>query len=193
MAIKAIVGLGNPGEKYVKTRHNAGFWLIDELVRQYGGEAKAEKKLHGEFAQISLANHVLKLLKPSTFMNKSGDAVQALAQFYKLHPKEILIAHDEIDLPPGKAKFKHGGGHGGHNGLRDIIRHLGGDFPRLRLGVGHPGSRDAVIGYVLHAAGKAEQAELDAMTDRAANAIPILVAEGMEAAMLNLHTQNTSE
>ena len=192
MAIQAIVGLGNPGEKYVKTRHNAGFWLIDALAQQYGGELKPEKKLHGDCGQVTIGGEIIRLLKPSTFMNKSGDAVQALAQFYKLKPADILIAHDEIDLPPGKAKLKHGGGHGGHNGLRDIILHLGNDYPRLRLGVGHPGSREAVIGYVLHAAGKAEQAEIDQMIERSAAIIPTLIQEGMESAMLTLHTNPAS-
>jgi len=188
--IAAIIGLGNPGPKYVKTRHNAGFWLVDALLHQFGGSFKADSKLQAEVATVTIAGQDIRLLKPTTFMNKSGDAVVALAQYYKLHPNHILIAHDEIDLPPGAVKLKHGGGHGGHNGLRDIIRHLGNDFPRLRLGVGHPGRKEEVVNYVLHHAGMDEQAELDAMIERSAKVMPLLVEKGMDAAMLELHTKS---
>jgi len=149
--LKVIVGLGNPGSKYTETRHNAGFWFIEELAREYSASFRQEKKFHGEVAKISLAGKDIWLLKPETFMNRSGLAVQSLMSFYRINADQLLVAHDEIDLPPGTAKLKTGGGHGGHNGLRDIINQLGTkDFHRLRIGVGHPGSKDQVVDYVLH-------------------------------------------
>jgi PTH1 family peptidyl-tRNA hydrolase len=153
--LKVIVGLGNPGSKYTETRHNAGFWFIEELAREYSVSFRQEKKFHGEVAKISLASKDIWLLKPDTFMNRSGLSVQSLMSFYRITADQLLVAHDEIDLPPGTAKLKTGGGHGGHNGLRDIISQLGTkDFHRLRIGVGHPGSKDQVVDYVLHNASR---------------------------------------
>ena len=146
--LKVIVGLGNPGAKYTETRHNAGFWFIEEVARKYSATFRPENKFHGEVAKISLQGKDIWLLKPATFMNRSGLAVKSLLSFYRISAEQLLVAHDEIDLPPGTAKLKTGGGHGGHNGLRDIISQLGtNDFHRLRIGVGHPGSKDQVVGY----------------------------------------------
>ena len=150
-AIRLIVGLGNPGREYETTRHNAGYWWLDELARLQNLSFKSESKFHGLAARGQLHGHEMLLLKPQTFMNVSGRAVGALAQFYKIAPAEMLVVHDELDLPPGVARLKMGGGHGGHNGLKDIIAHLGSkDFWRLRLGIGHPGERADVAGYVLN-------------------------------------------
>lgn len=148
--IKLLVGLGNPGAKYQFTRHNAGFWLLDEVARHLDLAFRADTRYQGLIARYEYGGRVLHLLKPSTFMNRSGLSVQLLAQYFKITPPEILVAHDELDLPPGIVRLKTGGGHGGHNGLRDVIASLGSaDFARLRLGIGHPGNKDAVVDYVL--------------------------------------------
>ena len=148
--IRLIVGLGNPGDKYSDTRHNAGFWLIDALAARYTTPLRQENKFFGRMAKLSLQGNDCWLLEPTTFMNRSGQATRALARFYRLAPEQILVVHDELDLPTGTVRLKKGGGHGGHNGLRDIISMLGSrDFYRLRLGIGHPGHRDQVTNYVL--------------------------------------------
>jgi len=150
-AIRLITGLGNPGNEYDRTRHNAGFDFIDELASTLNVQLKSDKKYFGDVGKTTINNQDVWLLKPTTFMNRSGQAVQALAQFYKIELSEILVAHDELDLPPGTAKLKTGGGHGGHNGLRDIIARMSNqrDFHRLRIGIGHPGSSDQVVSFVL--------------------------------------------
>ena len=187
--IKLIVGLGNPGARYQKTRHNAGFWLLDQLAVSEGGRLVEEKKFQGEYGKITLAHQPLHLLKPLTFMNASGRAVSAVARFYDLAPEEILVVHDELDLPEGTAKLKLSGGHGGHNGLRDIIAALDSkDFYRLRLGINHPGERNQVVDYVLHPPGKAEQAQIDTAITRGLNILPILLQDGAEKAMHRLHS-----
>ena len=156
--IRLIVGLGNPGREYAATRHNAGFRWVDEFARVHGASLRSDGKFHGQVARTVLHGHEVHLLKPQTFMNVSGRAVAALAHFYKIAPQHILVAHDELDLPPGSAKLKLGGGHGGHNGLKDIIAHLGTqNFWRLRIGIGHPGERAEVTNYVLNAPRKEEQ------------------------------------
>lgn len=189
--IKAIVGLGNPGDKYAKTLHNIGFWYADELLRAYPAASFAkEKKLHGEQAVVSHNGERLILLKPDTFMNNSGQAVVALCQFYKFKPEEILVAHDELDLPPGTVKMKQGGGHGGHNGLRSIIQHVGANFQRLRLGIGHPGHKDRVLGYVLNPARKEDQPALDDMLYRSAKNFDVLQQQGWNIAQQQLHSSN---
>jgi peptidyl-tRNA hydrolase, PTH1 family len=142
--LRAIVGLGNPGTEYARTRHNAGFWFVDRFADAARASFRRESKFHGELAR---AGDVL-LLKPMTWMNRSGQAVQALAQFYKLPPTEILVVHDELDLPPGVARLKLAGGHGGHNGLRDVHHHIGENYRRLRIGVGHPGVKERVMPYL---------------------------------------------
>jgi PTH1 family peptidyl-tRNA hydrolase len=188
-SIKLIVGLGNPGREYEATRHNAGFWWVDELARAHNASFKADSKFHGLVARASLHGHEVHLLKPQTFMNVSGRAVGAVAQFYKIEPAQILVVHDELDLPPGSAKLKLGGGHGGHNGLKDIIAHLGTkDFWRLRVGVGHPGERDEVVKYVLNAPCKEEQALIEEAMQRAQDVAPLVIEGRMEAAMLKLHS-----
>jgi PTH1 family peptidyl-tRNA hydrolase len=188
-AIRLIVGLGNPGREYVTTRHNAGFWWLDEFVQQYAVTFKADSKFHGLVAKIHLNGHELCLLKPQTFMNVSGRAVGALAQFYKILPSEILVVHDELDLPPGSAKLKLGGGHGGHNGLKDIIAHLSTkDFWRLRIGIGHPGDRAEVVNFVLNAPPKEEQLLIEEAMQRSQSVASLIVEGKQEAAMLKLHS-----
>jgi PTH1 family peptidyl-tRNA hydrolase len=187
--IKLIVGLGNPGKEYANTRHNAGFWWVDELTRNQNVNFKADSKFHGLVARASVHSHEVHLLKPQTFMNISGRAVGAVAQFYKIEPAQILVVHDELDLPSGNAKLKLGGGHGGHNGLKDIIAQLTTkDFWRLRIGIGHPGDRAEVVNYVLNAPRKEEQVLIDEAMQRAQDVAPLIIEGKMEAAMLKLHS-----
>jgi PTH1 family peptidyl-tRNA hydrolase len=188
-AIKLIVGLGNPGREYEATRHNAGFWWVDELTRTQNVNFRTDNKFHGLVARTTLLGHEVHLLKPQTFMNVSGRAVIALALFYKILPDQILVVHDELDLPPGSAKLKLGGGHGGHNGLKDIIAHLGTkEFWRLRVGIGHPGERAEVVNYVLNAPRKEEQVLIDEAMQRGQDVAPLIIEGKMEAAMLKLHS-----
>jgi len=188
-AIRLIIGLGNPGREYESTRHNAGFRWVDGLAQAQKLDFRSEAKFHGLAARGQLHGHEMLLFKPQTFMNASGRSVGALAQFYKIAPAEMLVVHDELDLPPGVARLKMGGGHGGHNGLKDIIAHLGTrDFWRMRLGIGHPGERDEVSNYVL---GNPRSEELVLITDamQKAQSIAHLIIEGkIEAAMLKLHS-----
>jgi len=187
-----VVGLGNPGDRYAQTRHNAGFWFVDELARRHGGSFRADKKFHGELARISVAGRDCLLLKPMLFMNRSGLSVASVANFYRLVPAAVMIAHDEIDLPPGTLRIKQGGGHGGHNGLRDILPALGSpDFWRLRIGVGHPGHRDQVVNYVLARAGAAEQRLLDEAINDAVDAFPLLLAGEIGKAQQTLHSRKS--
>lgn len=187
--IRLIVGLGNPGPEYQHTRHNAGFWLVDELAWQWKASWRNEGKFFGTIARAETGGQEVWLLKPMTYMNLSGKAVSALARFYKIDRQEILVIHDELDLPPGTAKLKQGGGHGGHNGLKDITAQMGGnDFWRLRIGIGHPGDRNAVIGYVLNKPRQEELTEIENAMHRAEQVIPQVVAGQMEKAMHTLHT-----
>ncbi|WP_024304097.1 aminoacyl-tRNA hydrolase [Pseudogulbenkiania sp. MAI-1] len=188
--IRLIVGLGNPGPEYEKTRHNAGFWLVDELAWQHKATLKGEGKFFGEVARAPQpGGNDLWLLKPMTFMNLSGQAVAALARFYKIAPEEILVVHDELDLAPGTARFKQGGGHGGHNGLKDIIARLGTpNFWRLRLGIGHPGDRSEVVGFVLKKPRSEEQGAIEDAMAAALRVLPQAIAGDMPAAMKTLHT-----
>ncbi len=189
-AIRLIVGLGNPGREYEATRHNAGFWWVEAFARMHGASFRPEGKFHGLAARAAVHGHEVHLLMPQTFMNVSGRAVGAMAQFYKIEPAQMLVVHDELDLPPGSAKLKLGGGHGGHNGLKDIIAHLGTrDFWRLRIGIGHPGERGEVSNYVLNAARKEEQALIDDAMARAQEVAPLIVEGKLEAAMLKLHSK----
>jgi len=194
MPIKLIVGLGNPGKKYDATRHNAGFWLAERLAAQRRLSLRKEPKFHGLAAKLDTASGHAWLLLPQTWMNESGSAVGALAQFHKIAADEILVAHDELDLPPGGVKLKQGGGHAGHNGLRDIIEHLGtADFWRLRIGIGHPrdvaASEQEVVDFVLHPPGKEERALIDAVIDRGVAVFDLILADNMAAAMHKLHTK----
>lgn len=188
--IKMIVGLGNPSSEYEQTRHNAGFWFIDELAWQYKATLKEEKKFFGSVARISISGSDLWLLKPSTFMNRSGQAVAALAQFYKIKPEEILVVHDELDIPCGRIKFKLGGGNGGHNGLKDIQARLGTpDFYRLRLGIDHPGDRNLVVGYVLNKPSPEHRQQIDEAINKSLKAVPMLLAGEWEEAVRFLHSK----
>lgn len=187
--IKLLVGLANPGPDYAQTRHNAGHWYLNQLASQENIQLKAEAKFYGLTGRIQFAGNDIRLLVPTTFMNLSGKAVSAMAKFYRIKPEEILVAHDELDLPPGTAKFKLGGGHGGHNGLKDIISQLGNNknFYRLRIGIGHPGDRNKVSGYVL---GKPQKQDLDFIEqsiDEAARCTTILGQDGLQKAMNRLH------
>lgn len=188
--IQLIVGLGNPGPQYEATRHNAGFWWIDQVCEELGGRLSQEAKFLGEAGKVRLDSMETWLLKPFTFMNRSGQSVAALANFYKIPPDAILVVHDELDLPPGTAKLKKGGGNGGHNGLKDISAHLGTqDYWRLRLGIGHPGDRNAVINYVLHTPSRDEMQLIEESMDASTPLLPMLVEGNMEAAMMKLHTK----
>lgn len=188
--IKMIVGLGNPGAEYEQTRHNAGFWFIDELAWQYKATLKEEKKFFGSVARISISGSDLWLLKPATFMNRSGQAVAALAQFYKIKPEEILVVHDELDIPCGRIKFKLGGGNGGHNGLKDIQARLGTpDFYRLRLGIDHPGDRNLVVGYVLNKPSPEHRQQIDEAINKSLKAVPMLLAGEWEETVRFLHSK----
>jgi len=188
--LKVIVGLGNPGAKYTETRHNAGFWFVEEVARRYAGTFRNEKKFFGDVAKIAVDGKEIWLLKPETFMNRSGQSVKSLMSFYRIDADQLLVAHDEIDLPPGTAKLKTGGGHGGHNGLRDIINQLGTkDFHRLRIGVGHPGSKDQVVDFVLHNPSRAERDLIDRDIDDAVSVLPELASGALEKAMQKLHSK----
>ena len=189
-AIKLIAGLGNPGSEYRGTRHNAGADFVEELARQSGASLQPESKFFGLSSRVTVAGHDLRLLIPTTFMNRSGKAVAAMAGFYKIAPEEILIAHDELDIPAGTARFKQGGGHGGHNGLRDIVPALGNNknFHRLRIGIDHPGHASKVSGYVLSQPSQIDRARIDASIDEAIAALPLLLEGDITKAMTRLHS-----
>ena len=189
-SIQLIVGLGNPGAQYDGTRHNAGADFVRELARIAGASLKSEAKYSGEYGEALFAGHKLRLLIPTTFMNLSGKSVAALAGFYKIEPEQMLIAHDELDLPPGTARFKFDGGHGGHNGLRDIVPALGNrkDFHRLRIGIGHPGSARQVSNYVLSKASPEDREAIAASIDEALRALPLLLDGDATKAMTRLHS-----
>ncbi|ROT97934.1 aminoacyl-tRNA hydrolase [Marinobacter sp. R17] len=192
-AVRMVVGLGNPGADYENTRHNAGALFVEALARAAGQSLRPEKKYHGLYARIQWQGHDLHLLNPTTFMNRSGLSVKALADFFKIQPEEILVAHDELDLPPGTARFKKGGGHGGHNGLRDIIAHLGTrEFQRLRLGIGHPGDSRKVTGYVLSRLTKADTTHLDNISDDIMRVLPDVLNGDLAKAMNALHSVRPS-
>lgn len=188
--LKLIVGLANPGPEYQQTRHNAGAWLVEELARRFHTSLSPDIKFFGVSARLPAPFSDTRLLVPGTYMNRSGKAVGAMANFYKLTPDNILVVHDELDLPPGVAKYKTGGGHGGHNGLKDIIAALGNDnsFHRLRIGIGHPGHKDKVTGYVLGKAPQSEQALMDSIIDDAARSIEMALRDGYPAAKQYLHS-----
>lgn len=190
MTIKLIAGLANPGAEYAATRHNAGAWYIDLLAGQLHAPLRATAKFFAYTSQATLADQELRLMVPTTFMNLSGKAIAALAGFYRIHPDEILVAHDDLDLPPGVAKFKSGGGHGGHNGLKDIISKLGNnpDFHRLRIGIGHPGDKNKVTGFVLTRPSACEHKLIHEAISEAARCTGIWLAEGLTKATHRLHT-----
>ncbi|OOG23296.1 aminoacyl-tRNA hydrolase [Thioalkalivibrio denitrificans] len=187
--VQLVVGLGNPGPRYTETRHNAGFWFVDALARKHGGSFRPESKFAGEATRIRLDGRELWLLKPQTYMNRSGQSVKLLSAFYKVPVEAILVVHDEIDLPPGDVRLKRAGGHGGHNGLRDIMSHLGGDFLRLRIGVGHPGHKDEVVDYVLQRPSRDDEEQILHAIDRALDVMPEVAAGELERAMHKLHSK----
>ena len=191
--IRLIVGLGNPGKEYEATRHNAGYWFVEALARQVGASFKKEAKFFGQLAKATIGGEPVWLLEPTTFMNLSGKAVAALANFYRVAPAEMLVVHDELDLMPGASKMKQGGGHAGHNGLKDIQARMGAaDFWRLRLGIGHPRTlslEQDVVDFVLHPPRRDDRSLIEAEIDRALAVIPDAVAGSMEIAMMKLHTR----
>ena len=188
--IKLIVGLGNPGDKYTDTRHNAGEWLIERLARRFNVSLNPESKFFGKTARTLVNGKEVLLLVPTTFMNLSGKAVGALASFYRIKPEEILVIHDELDLPPGTAKLKQGGGHGGHNGLKDIVAQLGNNnnFYRLRIGIGHPGHRDLVAGYVLNKPSPSDRDALEKVLDEATDCVEMIFKDGVVKATNRLNS-----
>ena len=188
---RLVAGLGNVGARYAGTRHNAGLWYADGVVERLHGAFREDRKAHGALARVTAGGRDIRVLKPSTLMNRSGLAVAALVNFHKIPPASVLVAHDDLDLPPGTVRIKHGGGHGGHNGLRDIARQLGTpDFWRLRIGVGHPGDREGVIDYVLTKPSPADREAIDAAIERALDQTDRLIGEGdIEGAMHALHTR----
>lgn len=187
--IKLIVGLGNPGPEYLATRHNAGFWWLDLVASGVGATFRSDAKFQGDIARFSSQGQEGWLLKPMTFMNASGRSVLALAHYFKVLPNEILVVHDELDLPPGTARLKQGGGHGGHNGLKDINARLGTpDYWRLRIGIGHPGDRNKVVNFVLHEPSREEGQRIESALDAAHAVLPLLLKGDMAGAMKQLHT-----
>ena len=187
--LRLIVGLGNPGADYVDTRHNAGFWLIDEIAAQQGVSFRFEKRYNADECKFKAHGRDVFLLKPQTFMNRSGQAVAGLARYYKIAPAEILVIHDELDLPPGTNRIKQAGGHGGHNGLRDIVNHLGSsEFFRIRIGIGHPGDSKQVINYVLRKPSATDLNAIEAANRDTLGVMPQLLEGRIDKAMQALHT-----
>lgn len=187
--IRLIVGLGNPGPDYAATRHNVGFWFVDDLAAAHGGVFRAEGKFHGELCRLTIGGADVRLLKPATYMNRSGQSVAAVSRYFDIRPEAILIAHDELDLPVGKVRLKQGGGHAGHNGLRDTIGVLGSpDFWRLRIGIDHPGNRGQVIGYVLGRPSQEDAVSIRDALDQAAGVTGDLLTGRYQAAMNRLHS-----
>ncbi len=190
--VRLIVGLGNPGNEYVGTRHNAGADLVEALAAAAGEQLREEKRFRGVTGRVTLGGADVRLLIPTTYMNRSGEAVVPCLAFYRISPAAMLVAHDELDLPVGTVRLKRGGGHGGNNGLRDIVRALGGEqgFGRVRIGVGHPGDKARVTGHLLSRAPEAERERIAAAIDEALTILPLLAAGGWERAMTELHTRN---
>lgn len=184
----AVVGLGNPGPRHAADRHNVGFWFVDRLAEASSARFRDEAKLAGSHCNIVLGGRSVRLVKPTTYMNRSGQCMRRLMDYYQLPPGEILVVHDDVDLAPGTARLKTGGGHGGNNGLRDIIANCGAEFQRLRLGVGHPGRKDAVADYVLHPPGKEEHALIETAINEALRALDVWYAQGFQRAVTQLHT-----
>ena len=189
-ALRLIVGLGNPGSEYAETRHNAGFWFCERLARELGTSFARESRYHGFVAKARVGGQDVWLLMPQTFMNRSGQAVQALAHFYRIDAAEMLVVHDELDIPSGQMRLKFGGGLGGHNGLKDITAHLGTqDYWRLRIGIGHPGDRNEVVNYVLKPPRREEREEIDAALDRALLAWPTLAKAEFNAVTQKINSK----
>lgn len=188
--LSIIAGLGNPEERHERTLHNVGFWFVEALARKFGGEFRYEKRFDADCARTTIHGCEIWLVKPQSYMNLSGGPIRNIIDYYRLDPKQLLVAHDEIDLPPGTVRLKQGGGHGGHNGIRDVIRHCGPDFIRLRLGVGHPGEKDAVTGYVLKRGSPEVERAVEDNIDAVIAVMPLLIDKGLNAAMKALHTKD---
>jgi PTH1 family peptidyl-tRNA hydrolase len=188
--LKLIVGLGNPGTEYSRTRHNAGFHFVDELARRHGAMFRSEPRHRAELARARIADTEAWLLKPMSYMNHSGDPVRSVASFYKVQPEAILVAYDELDFPAGIVRLKRGGGAAGHNGMRDVIAQMGDSFWRLRIGIGHPGDRAQVLDYVLGRPSAADAALLEDALLAAADMLPVLLTEGAQIAMNRLHSRD---
>jgi PTH1 family peptidyl-tRNA hydrolase len=186
--LQIVVGLGNPGPEHRLTRHNAGFWFVDALARQHGVSFRAHARYHGEIAKITHEGVELVLLKPQTYMNRSGLSVRALMDYVKAPLNEVLVVHDELDLPVGVARLKLGGGHGGHNGMRDTVTHCGADFWRLRIGIGHPGDKSQVIDYVLQRSSPADETAIMESVNAGLGALSVFLRDGAEKAMHQLHS-----
>jgi len=187
--LSIIVGLGNPEDRYERTLHNAGFWFVDEVARKYGGSFRYEKKFDAECCKVSINGSDIWLVKPQSYMNLSGGPVRSALDYYRLKVQHMLVAHDEIDLPPDTIRFKKGGGHGGHNGIRDVMQHCGPDFMRLRIGVGHPGDKSDVTGYVLKRGSAEVEAAIEKNIEEVLSLMPMLVEDGLGAATKALHTK----
>jgi len=188
-SIRIIAGLGNPEDKYERTLHNAGFWFVDALALRYGGSFRYEKKFDADYCKVNLHGEDVWLVKPQSYMNRSGGPIRGVLDYYRLNVTELLVAHDEIDLPPGTTRLKMGGGHGGHNGLRDIIQHCGAEFVRLRIGVGHPGDKSMVTNYVLKRGGADVERSIEDTIIEATDVMPLLIEDGLNAATKALHTK----
>jgi PTH1 family peptidyl-tRNA hydrolase len=189
MPLQLVVGLGNPGPEHAATRHNAGFWFVDELARRHDGWLKPEHRYSADAGRITVAGVALWLLKPMSYMNRSGLSVRAFCDYLQVPSQQVLVVHDELDLPPGVARLKQGGGAGGHNGLKDVISHVGEDFWRLRIGIGHPGHRDDVIDYVLERASAVEERLMREAIELAVAEFPRLLTEGAGPMMNRLHAK----
>ncbi len=189
MTVRSIAGLGNPDRKYEDTLHNAGFWFVDALARKFGGDFKYEKKFDADIGRVTIDGEQIWLVKPQSYMNLSGKPVRGVLDYYRLTPADLLVAHDEIDLPPDTIRLKMGGGHGGHNGMRDVIKHCGAEFLRLRIGVGHPGEKHKVTGYVLKKGSSEVMSAVERNIDDAIAVLPLLNSDGPNAAMKKLHTR----
>ena len=188
--LSIIAGLGNPEDKYERTLHNAGFWFVEAVARKHGGQFRHEKKFDAECCRVNIQGEEVWLVKPQSYMNLSGGPVRSVMDYYRLDARHLLVAHDEIDLPPGTVRLKQGGGHGGHNGIRDVIQHCGADFMRLRLGVGHPGEKTRVTGYVLKRGSADVEHAVEGNIDDAIAVLPLLIDDGLNAATKALHTKD---
>lgn len=191
--LSIIAGLGNPEERYERTLHNAGFWFADAVAGRERAQFRFEKRFDVEICRIEMAGGDVWLVKPQSYMNLSGGPIRGVLDYYRLSPENLLVAHDEIDLPPGIARLKKGGGHGGHNGIRDVIEHCGSDFMRLRLGVGHPGEKDKVTGYVLKRGPEEVESAVMSAISVSIELLPLLAEKGLNIAMNRLHTRSDSK
>ena len=189
LPLQLVVGLGNPGPEHAATRHNAGFWFIDELARRHDGWLKPEHRYQGDAGRVTITGVALWLLKPMTYMNRSGLSIRSFCDYLHVPGEQVLVVHDDLDLPPGIARLKQGGGAGGHNGLKDVISHVGENFWRLRIGIGHPGSRDDVIDYVLERPSAVDERLVREAIELAVAEFPRLVTEGAESMMNRLHAK----